>query len=274
MVNHVEGDLKSWDGGAISDLSATAPMCRYITNDTVRVWVAIYDLIHYSAFLDETDWTSSDNSGTVEYYTDDGNPITGITFFNGKIVVFKSKCFAQIFGTELDNISNSVGCVNYKTIKEASDRLFWLGDKEVYMYKYGEPVPIGDKIRGYLDDLNEDNLEKCWGGTDGKDYWLGLATGTNTEPNITLIYSPKYNIWRVFDTTKQFRYACNYNLSGFKSFYIGDASGNVYAMNDGIFNAGTVIEWSSTSKPFDEDIPEAGYRPGRLTCLRRTQLDS
>lgn len=250
--------VKVWNGTALSDLSANAPKGKYITNDTVRVWIAKNDILYFSGFLAESDWTSVENSGSVQYYTPNGGDITGIVNFANHICVFKKNSFAEIFGTNYYNFrmienSDNIGCVSFKTIQEVGDTLFWLGPIDVYAYKGGRPVPIGQKIRKYLDAINQAQISKCFGGTDGIRYYLGLVTGTNTEPDILLMFDPRYGIWRVSSLNDNFRYSAVLN----SVWYVGNSTGQTYKMEQGNSDNGTAIPWMVTTKDFDEGMPEA-----------------
>jgi hypothetical protein len=257
LITNGTDNVKQWNGTTLSDLSASAPKGKYITNDTVRVWIAKDDVLYFSGFLAESDWTSAENSGSVQYYTPNGGSITGLKNFANHICIWKKDSFAEIFGTNYYNFrlienSNDIGCVSFKTIQEVGDTLFWLGQNDVYAYKGGRPIPVGQRVRKYLNDINQTYIDKCFGGTDGLRYYLGLVTGANTEPDTLLIYDPRYDIWRVRSLNENFRYSAQFN----NLWYIGDSAGQTWKMNDGTTDNGTAISWSVTSKPFDEGLPD------------------
>lgn len=252
--------VKVWNGTAISDLNANAPKGKYITNDTVRVWIALGDVLYFSAYLNETDWTTAENSGSVQYYTPSAGDITGLARFANHICIFKKDSFAEIFGTDyftfrLIENSNDIGCISYKTIVEVEDTLYWLGANDVYAYKGGKPVAIGQKIREYLDDMNlgGNTPLNFFGGTDGIRYYLGIATGTNQFPNVLLLFDPRNGSWRVSSLNDNFTFSANFN----NGWYVGNSTGQTYKMNQGTTDNGTAIPWMIATKDFDEGIPEA-----------------
>jgi len=255
LLTNGTDNVKQWNGSTLSDLNATdAPKGKYITSDTLRVWIAKDDILYYSAFLDETDWTTAENSGFVQYYTPNGGDITGLKTFLGDVFIFKKNAFAQIMGDNyydytLVEISNDIGCVSHKTIVEVGDLLFWLGQNDVYGFSGGRPSPIGEPIRQYLNDINVTHASKCFGGTDGIRYYLGLVTEANTEPNILLSYDPRYQIWRVSSLDDNFRYSANIN----NEWYVGNSTGQTYKMKQTY----TGSSFEIVSKPLDEGIPEA-----------------
>ena len=272
---------KKWDGSTLSDIGGSPPAgSKYVTNDNVRVWMAVDDVIYFSAFQDQDDWTTAENSGSVQYYTPNGGDITALTEFYGDKWVFKKDSMAVIKGTNYFNfslvsVSNDIGCVNYKTMKEVGDTLFWLGENDVYAHQGGKPVAVGQKIRYYLDNINQTYRDKCCAITDGLRYYLCLVTGTETEPNIRLVFDPRYNVWEVCHAagTEDYRYAAQLNNSS----YVGDASGQTWNFNSGTTDNGSAIPWSLTTRPFDEGVAEAekqykdlhlqGYFPSGTTLM-------
>src|SRR5690606_20539345 len=63
-----------WNGTTMSAITEM-PKGKYVTADNLRVYTAnavgdeTPDIIHYSAFQDGLDWSSAENSGSVQYYT-------------------------------------------------------------------------------------------------------------------------------------------------------------------------------------------------------------
>lgn len=245
-------NVKQWNGSALSDLTG-APKGKYITSNTVRVWIAQANTISFCAFQNELDWTSPSDSGIDQFYTPNGGDITALTTFQDNVTVFKKDAMGiylgkNFFTQQLQTVSNDIGCISYKTVQEVGDTLFWLGQSDVYGFKGGKPYPIGQPIRQYLDDINQTYVSKCFGGTDGIRYYLGLVTGANTEPNVLLIYDQRINVWRVASLSDGFRYATFFN----NVMYIGDYTGQTYKMKQ-TFTGST---FQTISKPFNEDIPE------------------
>jgi len=250
--------VKYWNGTTFGDLNSNAPRGKFITNDTIRVWIAKDDELHYSAFLNAQDWTTAKNSGTVQYYTNRGGNITALTRYAERIVVFKEDSMAELHGTNyfefrLMNISDDIGCVNHKTLQEVQGLLLWLGPGlDVYTYTGARPKTVGAPIRKYLDAVNRAHLDKCFAGSDGLRYFLGLVTGSATEPNVLLCFDPKLGIWRVFSKNQPYR--LSYLFKG--DWFMMDSSGMVYRMG-GTTDGGTAIQSEYITKPFDEGMPQA-----------------
>jgi hypothetical protein len=262
LITNGTDNVKKWNGSALSDLSASAPKGKYIASDNRRVYIAVGDVINYCAFQDATDWTTAENSGSVQFYTANGGDVTALYSFDGQIWAFKKDSFCLIFHTgdarvthRLVEVSNDIGCVSHKTVQEVGARLFWLGQNEVYMGGGGNAIPVGDEIRNWLDDINTDHIDKCFAGTDGLRYYLGLVTGSNTEPNILLSFDPRRDRrrWDIQSEISDLRYSATLN----NVLYNGGSSGQTYKLNAGTDDNGTAIPWEVVTKDFDEGIPEA-----------------
>lgn len=262
IVTNGTDNVKYWDGSTLADLNATdAPKGKYIASDNRRVYIAVGDVVNYCAFQDAQDWTTALNSGAVQYYTSNGGDITAMKAYNGQVVIFKKDAMALIFHTgdsrathRLVEQSNDVGCVSFKTLHEVGPYLMWLGFDDVYIYSPGAyPTRIGQPIRDYIADINQTHIDKCFGGTDGTRYFLGLVTGANTDPNVLLIYDPRRDrkVWHVQSLVSNFRYAGQIN----NQLYIGDNGGQTYKINDGSDYSN--VDFTVTTKDFDEGMPEA-----------------
>lgn len=254
-------DIKKWDGAALSNLGGSPPAgAKYVTNDNIRTWMAAGDTIYWSKFLDAEDWTAAEDSGEVQYYTPNGGDITALREFYGDKWVWKVDSMAVIKGTDFFNyalvsVSNDIGCVSYKTIVEVGDTLFWLGQNDIYGHTGGKPFAIGEKVRAYIAAINTAQISKCCAFTDGIRYYLNLVTGAETEPNVRLMFDPRYNVWHVAHLagTEDYRYGTQFN----NLTYVGDATGQTWRVNNGTTDNGSAIAARVTTKVFDEGFPEA-----------------
>lgn len=258
LLTNGTDNVKQWVGSILSDLAASAPKGKYITNDTLRVWIAKGDVLYFSGFLNEADWSSAENSGSVQYYTPNGGDITALRRFYDRVTVFKKDAMAEVqgrnyFNFQLVEISNDIGCVSFKTLQEVGDTLYWLGQNDVYGYMGGKPFPIGERIRGFLNRINPAYLDRCCAFTDGIKYYLCLVIDAATEPNLRLVFDPRYNVWRIPAQNENYRYGAQLN----NVTYAGDASGQTWKTLEGTSDNGAAIPWSITTKPFDEGAAEA-----------------
>ncbi|WP_213527494.1 hypothetical protein, partial [Paenibacillus cisolokensis] len=253
-----------WNGSSLTAIS-DMPKGKYVTADNLRVFVAgvaaEQDAVYYSAFQNALDWTTAENSGIVQYYTANGGPITAIKAFNGSIWVFKRDAFAIIYHTgsadityRLVPVSDYIGCVAYKTVIEVGPYLLWLGRDNVYIGAGDAAKPIGDPIKAYINNINWSAVDNAFAfGTD-KRYYLCIPTGSNTQPDICLVYDYIFRKWLPYSITLGgLRWGAK--LDGVP--YAGDASGQTFRMNNGTTDAGAAIPWRVQSRPYDDGVKEA-----------------
>lgn len=250
---------KYWDGTTFGTLGGSPPQASFVTNDSVRVWMAKDDIVYFSAFQDSEDFTTAENSGFVQYYNDRGGNITALRSYYGDKYVWKQDSMAVIQGTnffnfKLKEISSAVGCASFKTVQEVDDTLFFMDKNDVYRFNGAFPVSIGDPVRGFLDTINSAAIGNSFSWTDTHTYYICFPTGSNTECDTCLAYSLEFKKWLPYSITLgSLRRGINYN--GIP--YAGDSSGVTFKLNTGSTDNGTAIPWRVQSKPFDGGVKEA-----------------
>lgn len=256
LVNGVDTP-QFWNGTTLAALGGTPPVGNYITADPSRVFISKEDVLYFCGFQDPEDWSSAENSGSVQYYTFAGGDITALYGYRDIKYLFKKDSMAGLYGVsyfdyKIVEISNSIGCVSNRTVQEVNGRLLFLGQNDVYQFTEGNPVAIGGKIRSYLNRINQSQIDKCNAYSDEHRYYLNLVIDGATEPNIRLVFDTRYNIWRVCALGESFRAGVQFN----NVLYVGNAAGQTYKVNTGTTDDGAAIPWSVTSKAFDEGIGE------------------
>lgn len=263
LTNGVD-PVKYYNGTAISNLSSNAPKGKYVTADSLRVFIAnaegdeTPDLVHYCGFQNAVDWTSAENSGVVQYWTPNGGAITALIAFAGQIWIYKKDSFALIYHTgdarlsyRLVPSSDNVGCVSSKTLCEVGSSLFWLGDNDVHIGEAGASMRIGEPVRRYLNRINKAHLDRCCAFTDGLRYYLNLVLDEATQPNIRLMYDTRYKIWRVSGINESYRYGALFNGEP----YAGNASGQTFKINASASSGSWMVE----TKDYDRSEVEKEY---------------
>lgn len=259
-------NVKYWNGTTLADLNAAnAPKGKYIAADNRRVYISgrttDADVIHFCGFQDATDWTSLENSGSVQFYTDRGGPVTALKAFQGQIWAFKKDAFCLIFHTgdarfthRLVEGSNDIGCASYKTLVEVGELLFWLGDTDVYVGSGGTAQAVGRPIKRFIDSINFASITNACAFTDNERYYLMIPTGANTQPDTCLVYDIRFRKWYPYSITiGEQRFGAQLNNIA----YCGDEDGQTFKMNDGTTDAGAAIPWRVQSKPYDDGMKEA-----------------
>ena len=169
--------LQSWTLGtstSFADLSATAPVAKYIT--VVRDFVVVANTyesaeqkqyrVRWSAINDETDWTEDVNTQSDYQDIPDGGQIVGIR--GGEFgLVFLERAIHRMsyvgtpFIFQFDNISRGKGCMVAGSIAQYQGITFFLSDDGFYMCDGQNVVPIGaEKVdRFFLSDASESDYQ-------------------------------------------------------------------------------------------------------------------
>lgn len=257
VVNDIDPP-KYWYPTGTGNLGGSPQAGRFITSDTVRVWLTEKDVMHFSARLNAEDWTTTKNSGFIQAFTLLGGGATGLTRYGGRTIIFKKDYMGEIHGTNyfefgLMDVSNQIGCLSHISIAEVKGVLFWLGFKQVYVHQGGVPEPIGNQIKHFLDRVNWSKADRCFGGiTDNDEYALGLVLDNDDYPSIILCFDLKTNIWRV---NRKAQINSRSLLFG-NQWYLMDRFGNVYK-TEGYAENSQPIQSYIISPPFSEGMPEA-----------------
>jgi hypothetical protein len=167
--------LQAWTLGtstAFADLSASAPVAKYIT--VVRDFVVVANTfesskqeqyrVRWSGLNDETTWTPSATNQADFQDIADGGQIMGIRGGEfGLVLCERSIHRMSYIGSPLifqfDNISRNKGCMVSGSIAQYQGITFFLSDDGFYMCDGQSVQPIGsEKVdRWFLDDVSEND---------------------------------------------------------------------------------------------------------------------
>jgi len=164
--------LQAWTLGtstSFADLSATAPIAKYIT--VVRDFVVVANTlettqqqyrVRWSAINDETDWTENVNTQSDYQDIPDGGQIVGIRGGEFGLVFLERAIHRMTYvGTpfifQFDNISRGKGCMVAGSLAQYQGITFFLSDDGFYMCDGQNVTPIGaEKIdRFFLEDASD-----------------------------------------------------------------------------------------------------------------------
>jgi hypothetical protein len=165
--------LQAWTLGtstSFADLSATAPIAKYIT--VVRDFVVVANTlettqqqyrVRWSAINDETDWTENVNTQSDYQDIPDGGQIVGIRGGEFGLVLLERAIHRMTYvGTpfifQFDNISRGKGCMVAGSIAQYQGITFFLSDDGFYMCDGQQVAPIGaEKVDRYFMDNASDS---------------------------------------------------------------------------------------------------------------------
>ena len=164
--------LQAWTLGtstAFADLSATAPIAKFIT--VVRDFVVVANTlettqqqyrVRWSAINDETDWTENVNTQSDYQDIPDGGQIVGIRGGEFGLVLLERAIHRMSYvGTpfifQFDNISRGKGCMVAGSIAQYQGITFFLSDDGFYLCDGQNVTPIGaEKVdRFFLQDASD-----------------------------------------------------------------------------------------------------------------------
>lgn len=159
--------LQAWTLGtstSFADLSATAPIAKYIT--VVRDFVVVANTyesaaqqqyrVRWSAINNETDWTEDVNTQSDYQDIPDGGQIVGIRGGEFGLVFLERAIHRMTYvGTpfifQFDNISRGKGCMVSGSIAQYQGITFFLSDDGFYMCDGQNVTPIGsEKVDRYF----------------------------------------------------------------------------------------------------------------------------
>lgn len=143
---------------AFADLSASAPVCKYltvvrdfvVTAFTTETSVVYPSRVRWSGINDETAWGSSQITQADFQDIPDGGQIVGIR--GGEFgLVFMEKAIHRMsyvgtpFIFQFDNISRNKGCIAASSIAQVQGITFFLSDDGFYMCDGQTVTPIGSE---------------------------------------------------------------------------------------------------------------------------------
>ena len=194
-----------------SDLSADAPIARYVT--VIRDFVVsgyIEDVstynqrVQWSALNDETSWTSSATTQADYQEIPDGGSVVGITGGEFGLVFMERSIFRMSYvGSPLvfqfDNISRNLGCYEPNTIIQYQGTSFFLSDDGFYACDGQKIIPIGnEKVnRFFYADVNDGLLQSMSAAIDPfrKLVIWAYASKSSATVDKLLIYNFETNKW-------------------------------------------------------------------------------
>lgn len=248
FVNGVERKFWEGPGGATGNIP-DMPVSDFIAVHQNRVYVAAKatEVLSFSALGIYTDFSTSDDAGSIEITTRDTQGCSGLVQYANHIMYFKRNSIHELYGTgpfnyQMQALSDEIGCIAGRTIVEVMGKLLFLADDGVYEYVGGLiPKKISFDIQDFIDDRDESNLSKASASTDGERYYLCLPVGSNDR--IVFTYDLRTGEWFKEDDTdfKQLEKISDtlYGITATKITQMIDP--------DGL----EVVEWFHESKEFD-----------------------
>ena len=229
-----------WDGETWDTLPGAPAGVKYLATFNDRLYAAGHDgnMIVASKIRDPEEWTPPDG---LEYQIGihDGGGITGLAVAGAYLLIFKRDSVAWldgfgnsdiIVGQGPRGVSQSIGCVAFRTIQSFGDRgVVWLSERCIHLYLNGEVHSITDRqLREFFGSgVNWELIDERPGVPVGAyhpalhEYWLALPSRDVQRPqNDTVIVANgvtgALTIWRNAGTSPALSPADVVDAQGFR----------------------------------------------------------
>ena len=201
--------IRKWTGtGNDAALGGSPPIAKYVVtygNYLVLLNIATFPSRVQWADTGAPETWGSGNAGSVDLVSDP-EPINGGGIFGDYLTVHKDNSIyvgylvstSDVF--RFDRKNTGVGAVSHDTIRTLpTGYQIFLGRDGLHLFN-GQTAPVlespaMDELR---EEINPDHLYKSWGVVmqDLEEYWLGVATGSQTETET--IYKYNYRTGQVY----------------------------------------------------------------------------
>ena len=273
--------MKHWNGSAWNT-TTNGTKGFYPTYYNQRIWVVDEtnpDRINFSGQYSEQLLTggslvnklgdfSDATAGWISFKYGSGAEVTGLKVFKDALYVFLRDSIYKISPASTANtftitqVTNSVGCVAHRTIRQVEEDLYFAGDDGVYSvgeianYVSVRTTNKSAKIQKVFENLTSSNKAKLCGVYHNFKYHLFYSLyGTSNDSCIA--YDIRYQgwvDWRNMPASDAVLYLDSTN--NLKAYFGHPTNSEVYKMYTGSDDNGTAIQSTWFSKSFDEELPD------------------
>jgi len=174
------------------------------------------------------------NAGTSDF-------VVGLhSFAEDKLLVFNRNSIhivtntTDLKGASTQVLTDEVGCVARKSIKQVGNQVIFLSDNGVYGTQFldeynlrGTETPLSEPINESIQRINKNAQENAVAVYFDNRYYIAVPLDSSTNNNAILIYNFLNKQWESIDTVND----ANYHISNLLVLGDGDKRG-VYAVND------------------------------------------
>lgn len=220
------------------------------------------------------DFSSAFGGGWIDISKNDGDEITGIAFFQNKIIVTKHRSVWQFSFTSaglpsLEMITNEVGCESFRTIRIVNNNLWWVAKKDgrAVVMSVGNVQNYFNALRtteqslkismgSHLDSVNLAQLENSCAYYFRNQYILAVAQGSSSTNDRCYVHDARFNAWVGYwegiNANSFFAYQ---DANGNEELYAcSDTTGYVVKLLTGTDDNGVAIEWQIQTKNFNQNL--------------------
>jgi len=279
--------MREWNGTAWAD-TTDGTKGYYPTYFNSRVWIkdeTYEDMLNFSGQYGGTDNAevnsgattpvTADNlgkftaasAGWVQFKAGSGAKINGIVTFKNALYILLSDSIyrvspaptADTFTVEL--ITNSIGCVSHRSIRQVEEDIYFAGDDGVYSlgdvanYTAVRTTNKSGKVQRIFDNLSATQKQALCGCYFNFKYYLFYQLGSNNN-DACLVYDIRYKAWQDWRNMSAIDSKVITLANQRRMFFIEPTTAKVQEMGVGVTDDGVSINSYWTSKSFDEKIPD------------------
>ena len=195
-------------------------LATYFNNQLVTAPTPIRDTVQISKVLEYNIYDPLQQSFRANAGSDD--TIVALHAFAerrilvfGRKTIYRADIVLDATGTtfdpaqsQLEMITNEIGCAARETVVTAGEFVYFLSDSGVYrldsnytdLKLRGVQVPLSDPIQDQFDTINYQTIGRSVARYHENRYYLAIPTGTATDPNTILIFNMLNQQWESVDT--------------------------------------------------------------------------
>ncbi len=205
---------KTWDQSSVANLGGSPPNFAFAVSHVNRVWAAgdaaVPSRLYYSSLLNAAQWGGTGDSGSIDVSPDDGDIITGIYPYRGRLIVFKGPHFGSIHVVSGQTVATfardilvpGVGAVWQNLIFPFGNDLGFVSPDGLVRSlrtteKFGdlEQATLSLPIQSWLiENVTTSSLKTGWAATDHSMGYVvfTLPTQSSTTPNRTIMMDYRF----------------------------------------------------------------------------------
>lgn len=272
--------MRQWNGTAFAD-TTNGTKGYYPTYYNNRIWVKdeeYPDRLNFSgqsiggadggATADKLGDFSDASAGYIRIRPGSGTEIMGMKPFKGALYIFLRDAIYTIVPATAANtftvtqVTNSVGCVSYRSIAQVEEDLMFAADDGVYSlgdvanYNAVRTTNKSIKIKGVFDNLTAANKKKLCAEYYNFKYHLFYSLfGSNNDSCVA--YDIRYRGWVDWRNMPANDAVTYIDSNDDKRLYVGNPTNSeVYKLYSGNSDNGTGITSTWHSKSFDDNLPD------------------
>jgi len=215
-INNNKDVLMQYEGTALTTVSGSPPITKYVQGISNRLFLAGNDdypyRIYFSGLDDYTDWTGT-------YYIDlpSKGIITGFSILLDSLIIYEEDRIWVLYGVdgdpdtwELKEVSTDVGCASQNSLAKVRNEIFFRSRKGVhtfsgvttegtYQFDNLKAMSLSDPIKPTSDYVNYSKLDESAGINFDDKYWLAVPKSGDGYNSRVLIFDYVIGRWTIYE---------------------------------------------------------------------------